>query len=147
MVMNPKREHLRHTIQVPVKVEVIGRKEEKVWKGRGTIANIGGGGILLELVEMDEQTAQKLVENEYVFQLTFSLPDLWLKLRAVAEVAWTKPGVNKRQFGVTFKNLPEKNKRKITKCVEGWVINELVDRAFQRAVEDFRKKSCKTEKP
>ena len=144
-----KRKHLRHTTRIPVKVRVMGKDGKKVWSGHGTISNIGDGGVLLELAKIDEQTAQKLSEKEHVFQLSFSLPNLWLQVRVAAEVAWVKmleeSGASKHQFGMTFSDLPEKRGRRITKYVESQVIGELVERAFQRAVKNFRKRTTKSE--
>ena len=149
MDRHDRREHLRRTIKVPVKVKVIDRKRKTVWSGRGTIANIGSGGVQLELVQMDKQIVQKLGEKEYVFRLAFSLPGIWLRFRVVAEVAWMKTveesGVSKQRFGMAFRDVPKKREQKLARYAEGWVIDQVVDRAFQRAVEDSRKKPGQTE--
>ena len=61
-------------------------------------------------------------------------------------IDWETPNKSMRLPITVTEDGPDKNKEeKISRYAESWVISKLVDRAFQRAVEDFKKKSGKTE--
>ena len=149
MTTRGNRKHIRGVVEIPTKVKVMDRAKTKLWSGNGTIVNIGGGGILLELTQMEEQIVRKLVEKEYILQLTFALANFWLQLRVAAEVTRIETaeeeGAKRQRFGVVFKGLHKNRERRIADYTEKFAISELVDIAFQKAIKNSKKNINKKE--
>ena len=131
-----RRKWLRYKCSFSVKAKVFDGRKKKIWKGAGTIKNIGGGGSFLELKNMSEKLVTGLLKRDYSLLLGIELPDSFFRVKAEAEVMWVENSVQEGEIvsrvGISFKNLHPKKQRHIEDFVEKQIAGEIASYTIKR---------------
>ncbi len=139
-----RRKWLRCAAGFPVKLQVLDKENRKVWTGAGSTINIGGGGALLKIQNVEEKSVKKLFEEKHTLLLAFELPNFFFRVKVGANAAWVEQpesqGETSRRFGISFSDLSQKKEDRISDYVERKLANEIANYSLKRSFEKPREK-------
>jgi c-di-GMP-binding flagellar brake protein YcgR len=134
-----KREYPRLEQGIPVFYEIISKSTRKIsaiYKKKGIMKNIGGGGLYFISSKLWRMTVRKLLSHSLNLNIEFYLPDFQNKINIVGEVRWEKDGKRwwnilpkRHELGVKFTSIKPEDKDAIIK----YVINKQIENQLIKA--------------